>query len=198
MFDLPLKKLSYLLWRLLLWICRMIVRCSKARDTLLQICYLINPLKVKSHQSAIFIHNSKLWKQSPMWRLACFTQVVGLIIIASNEIIFFFSWKICSRQIFVRILLNVWMYLLTGKSNFPSVQIKGLSVSKYFHNFSSTLSFKCNHLCSASEGAVNETRMLLRLPVSWANSILYFTCQLSSAATDVSTWSKPTINGCNF
>lgn len=25
-----------------------------------------------------------------MWKLACFTQVVGLIIVASNEIIFFF------------------------------------------------------------------------------------------------------------
>lgn len=124
------------------------------------VCYLINPLKVKSHQSAIFIHNSKLWRQSCMWKLACFTQVVGLIIVASNEIIFFFSWKICSRQIFVRILLNVWMYLLTGKSNFPSEQIKGLSVSKYFHNFSSTLSFKLNHLCSASEGAVSETTIL--------------------------------------
>lgn len=130
------------------------------------VCYLINPLKVKSHQSAIFIHNSKLRRQSRTWTLPCFTQVVGLIIVASNEIIFF-SWKICSRQIFIRILLNVWMYLLTGKSNFPSEQIKGLSVSKYFHNFSSTLSFKLNHLCSASEGAVNETTILWRWSISW-------------------------------
>lgn len=117
------------------------VRCSKEIVTLLQIflSYKWIPWKVISHQSVIFMHNSKLQKHSPVGKLTCFYSGdrINHHIIKWNNLSF--PGK-CVQGRFCKNSVKCLNAPFKKANKIPHQnKLKAFMCLKYFHNFSSTL-----------------------------------------------------------